>query len=111
MSNLKENIINSIHRWNRDYCIKLDDDQLDAIIDSITYDIENQKPQQSSKPKVLFRETSKDEFSQNGFFNGWGVNYDFSSKNMPYTYTAAIIELPDGSCKLIHPSNIKFVYE
>lgn len=41
-------------------------------------------------------------------FHSWGCDYE-ELENGPGNYSVAIIELPGGSIKLVHPENIKFI--
>lgn len=48
------------------------------------------------------------EFSTNGFFHVWGVNYEEFEDGVG-SYTMAIIELLDGTITEVLPNNIKFI--
>lgn len=60
--------------------------------------------------KIRIAETGKweDDYSNNGVFHQWGAAYE-EFESGAGNYTAAIVEMSDGTIVEVLPSNLKFV--
>jgi len=56
--------------------------------------------------KVLFKKWIDKKWKEGieGIFLSWGLDTEDNS-----SYSVAIIEMPDGSIEMVHPSNFKFI--
>lgn len=62
-----------------------------------------------SSRKVKFKENAQDkEFTIDGIFHKWGSDYE-EYESGPANYSVAIIELKDGTMKMVYPTHMKFI--
>lgn len=63
----------------------------------------------TTRPIQFWPTYKKEGEPQTGTFHGWGLDIEYSAVDeAPVSFTAAIVELPDGTVKLLHPNFFRF---